>query len=123
MTRKDLAALRECLALAERDPMVAEQLRDMARDGRSRIDRALFACAILQDRNLDLKPWQVPPVDAVDDELDPAIRWAAGYIAEWQRAHAVVERLLALDLSPYVADPLAAIRRAEGSYGEPPAAA
>jgi hypothetical protein len=60
---------------------------------------------------------------AVDNELDPAILRQAGYMAEWRRARAVVEGLLKLGLSPFVADPLAAIGRAEGSYGEPPAAA
>jgi hypothetical protein len=114
MTRKDLAALRECLALAERDSMLADQLRRKAQAGEPRLDRALFACAVLQDRNCNLRPWQVPPAEAVDDELDPTVGWKPGYKAEWQRAHAVVERLLALGLSPYVADPLAAIRRAEG---------
>jgi hypothetical protein len=121
MTKRDLAALRECLALAERDPKLAEQLRDRMRDGQLRLERSLFACWLLQSKNLNLKPWQVAPVDAIDDEdeLDPAIFRQTGYMAEWRRAHGVVERLRTQNLSPYTADPLAALSRIRS---DPPAA-
>jgi hypothetical protein len=44
-------------------------------------------------------------------------------MAQWRRARAIVERLIALNISPYTPDPLTAISNAEGVYGEQPPAA
>ena len=61
---------------------------------------------------MGLKPWQVAPADAVE-ELHPTIARQDSYMVEWRKARAVVERMLALGLSPYCSDPLAKIAKAE----------
>jgi hypothetical protein len=77
-------------------------------------------------------------VDAIDEEPHPTIT-AQGYMREYRKAHEVVERMRALGLGAYCADPVAEITRAEDELrraraaetplrivatdGEPPSAA
>jgi hypothetical protein len=137
MTRADIRALKACMEIAKRDPMREHQLESMRKDDkRPWEERALFACSCVQSETMALRPWETAPCDAVD-EPHPTIARLDGQMREWRKAHAVVERLLKLDLSPYEPDPLGAIRRAEealrlqahpplhvvSSNDEPPAAA
>jgi hypothetical protein len=112
MTRADIRALKHCMESAMREPMRARQLESMrTNDKRSWEDRALFACSCVQSETMALRPWETAPCDAVD-EPHPTIARLDGQMREWRKAHAVVERLLELGLSPYVADPLGEINRA-----------
>jgi hypothetical protein len=137
MTRADIRALKACMEIAKRDPMRERQLECMRKDDkRPWEERALFACSCVQSEQMSLRPWETVPADAVG-ERHPTIARLDSQTREWRKAHAVVERLLKLDLSPYVADPLGEIRRAEealrlqahpplhvvSSDGEPPASA
>ena len=102
-----------------REPMRARQLESMrTNDKRSWEDRALFACSCVQSETMALRPWETAPCDAVD-EPHPTIARLDGQMREWRKAHAVVERLLELGLSPYVADPLGELRRAEEALRRP----
>jgi hypothetical protein len=132
MTRADRKALEACVELAEREPMRKQQLAGFRHDRRPWDEIALFACTIVQSKSMNLRPWQVAPCDAAGEPTHPK----DVYMAEYRKARAVVEHMLKLGLSPYVADPLAEIRRAEEALrhqaptlrvvspdNEPPAAA
>jgi hypothetical protein len=135
VTRADIGALKKCMELAMRDPMRAHQLESMRiNDKRPWLERALFACGCLQAEQI--RPWETVPADAVG-KPHPTIARLDSQMREWRKAHAVAERLIALGLSPYVADTLGEINHAEealrrqtppplhvvSSDGEPPAAA
>jgi hypothetical protein len=120
-----------------RDPACRYQIEAMRINGKqSWEERALFACSCVQSETMSLRPWETAPSDAVG-EPHPTIANLDSQMREWRKAHAVVERLLKLGLSPYVADPLGEINGAEEalrqqahpplrvvpSDGEPPAAA
>lgn len=110
MTRQDIRALKQCMEIAARDPMRKHQLEGMRLDRRPWEERALFCCSIAQSEAMALRPWQTAPADAVG-QPHPTI--PDFQLREWKKAHAVVERLLALGLSPYVADTIGEIRTAE----------
>jgi hypothetical protein len=113
MTRADIRALKQCMEIAMREPMRAHQLENMRQlDKRPWEARALFACSCVQSEKMALRPWETVPCDAVD-EPHPTIARLESQMREWRKAHAVVERLLELNLSPYVADPLGEINRAK----------
>jgi len=100
MTRKDLAALRRCIEVAERDPMRREQVRHM----RPRLTKALFCCSVAQSESLDLKPWECPPCESEPDDSDNA-----SYAEQRWRARQLADRLRAAGLSIYEPDPIAAL--------------
>ena len=97
MTRKDLAALRRCIDVAERDPLRREQVRDM----RPRLERALFCCLVVQSESLALKPWECAPCESDPDPSDKA-----GFA---EQARQLADRLRAAGLSIYEPDPIAAL--------------
>ena len=99
MTRKDLAALRRCIDVAERDPLRREQVRDM----RPRLERALFCCSVAQSESINLKPWECPPCESEPDLSDNT-----SYAEQKQRARQLADRLRAAGLSIYEPDPIAA---------------
>jgi hypothetical protein len=103
MTRQDLAALRRCIAVAERDPMRAEQIRNM----RPRLAKALFCCSVAQSEALDLRPWECPPSESDPDPSDNA-----SYAEQRRRARQVADRLRAAGLSIFEPHPLEALERA-----------
>jgi hypothetical protein len=113
MNVKDRAALKACMEIARRDPMRKRQLAEKQHDGESWEERALFCCTIVQERAMGLRPWECCPADAIDDEPHPTIARKHSYMVEYQKAHAVARRLMELGVSPYVADPLTEIRKAE----------
>jgi hypothetical protein len=112
MTPADTRALKACVEIASREPMRERQIEQKRRAGASWKERARFCCSIVQSRTMALRPWEVPPADAVEEELHPSMRLDS-YAREWTKAHSVVQRLIALGLSPYVADPLGEITRRE----------
>jgi hypothetical protein len=104
------------MELAKREPMRARQLESMRKDDKLPWEeRALRACTWVQTRTMAVKPWQIAPCDAVDDEPDPTIARMDSQMREWRKAHAVVERLLEFGLSPYEPDPLGALARARSA--------
>jgi hypothetical protein len=138
MTRADLRELKKCMEIVCREPRHQHQLESFRRDKRPWLERALLCCSIAQSATMNLEPWSCAPCDAVG-EPHPTIARQHAYMIEWHKAHAVVARLIALGLSPYVADPVGEITRAEdqlrraqaaemplrlvASDGEPPSAA
>jgi hypothetical protein len=100
MTRKDLAALRRCIEVAERDPMRREQVRHM----RPRLAKALFCCSVAQSESLDLNPWECPPSESEPDDSDNA-----NYVEQRRRARQLADRLRAAGLSIYEPDPIAVL--------------
>jgi hypothetical protein len=121
LTGADIRALKRCLELAMRERW--DQLEGMRKEARPWEERALFACSCVQSETMNLKRWEVAPCDAVG-ESHPTVVHQASYMVEWHKAHGIVERLLELGLSPYVADPIGEIDRAgEASNDKPPAAA
>ena len=103
MTRKDLAALRRCIEVAERDRMRREQVRHM----RPRLTKALFCCSVAQSESLDLKPWECPPAESDPDPNDNA-----SYAEQKRRARQLADRLQAAGLSIYEPNPIAALEQA-----------
>jgi hypothetical protein len=103
MTRKDLAALRRCIEVVERDPTRREQIRNM----RPRLERALFCCSVAQSESLDLKPWECPPCESEPDDSDNA-----SYAEQKRRARQLADRLRAAGLSVYEPDPIRSLEEA-----------
>jgi len=103
MTRKDLAALRRCIEVAERDPMRREQVRHM----RPRLTKALFCCSVAQSESLDLKPWECPPCESDADPSDND-----SYAEQKRRARQLADRLRAAGLSVFEPDPIRALEDA-----------
>jgi hypothetical protein len=105
MTRKDRDALTRALAMAKTlDPAIANAVEAMLRT-QSWQEAAECACFHAQVKSLKLRPWQAPPCNS-DDAVD-----AAG----------TRRRLIALGLSIYEPDPLAAIERTEAEAPQPAA--
>ena len=100
MTRKDLAALRRCIEVVERDPMRREQVFNI----RPRLTKALFCCSVAQSESLDLKPWECPACESDSDPSDNA-----SYAEQKRRARQLADRLRAAGLSIYEPDPIAAL--------------
>jgi hypothetical protein len=100
VTKQDLAALRACIAVVERDPTRREQIRNM----RPKLERALFACNVAQSEALNLKPWEVCPAESDPDPSDNA-----SYAEQKRRARQLADRLRAAGLSIYEPDPIAAL--------------
>ena len=109
MTRADRKALEGCVELAEQDPRRKKQLDSFRGDRRPWNEIAAFCCTIVQSQIMGLKPWQIAPCDAVGEPTHPS----DVYRTEHRKARIAVERMISLGLSPYWADPLAEIRRAE----------
>jgi hypothetical protein len=105
MTRNDRDALRRALMAARAEsPSRARQIDEKLKT-ESWVKVAEFAAFCAQCRALQLKPWQCPPCDS-DDEIDGRY---GGKPAEVS----LRRKMLALRLSPFEPDPLAAIERAE----------
>jgi hypothetical protein len=103
VTKQDLAALRACIAIVERDPTRREQIRNM----RPKLERALFACSVAQSEALNLKPWEVCPAESAPDPSDNA-----NYAEQKRRARRLADQMRAAGLSIYEPDPLTALEQA-----------
>jgi hypothetical protein len=98
VNRVDREALRRALALARNEPEYAAQIAEKLKD-QPWEKVAEFAAYCLQIDNLDLKPWQDPPMY---DELRP----------DQSDSLALLVKLLAHGLSRYESDPVAALAEA-----------
>ena len=113
LTRADIRALKACLEIAAREPMRRHQLERMRiEDKRAWEQRARFACSCVQSEAMALRPWETAPCDAADDEPDETIARLDGQLRQWRKAHALVEQLRELGISPFVSDPVGEINRA-----------
>jgi len=90
----DRDALQRCMDIAMRDPDRADQLQTKLDDGQSWHDVARLAASLVQSRALRLKPWEVPPSVASEDDKD---------------AHLLLQKMIKAGLSRYEPDPRAAL--------------
>jgi hypothetical protein len=119
LTRTDHFWLKRCMELVRQEPTRKHQLDQKLAAGETWEELALFCCEIVQRRSMKLQAWQCPPGAAIGA---PAIEGREPhYVAEWSKAHELVERMRGLGLSPFVPDPIGEIRRVEEL--EPPTAA
>jgi hypothetical protein len=101
MNRIDREALRRALALLRSEPEYREQIAAKLKDEPWQ-DVACFAAYCCQIDNLDLKPWQDPPMYA---ELRP----------DQPDSLALLVKLLGAGLSRFEPDPVAALVRVHSS--------
>lgn len=97
----DIEALQQCMEIASREPDRAEQLQSMLAEPRPWIDVARFAAYCVQNRALNLKPWQSPPCAPSGDD----------------DAWALHQKMLAAGVSEFHPDPLAALAAAQAKKG------
>jgi hypothetical protein len=107
MTRRDRDALKRALAMARAmDPEIAQAV-DTSLKSRTWQAAAEYAAYQCQMRSLKLRPWQAPPMRS-NGEVD------GGYGGTEQQV-GLRRRMIALGLSVYEPDPLAALERAEAA--------
>jgi hypothetical protein len=112
MTPNDIAALKLAMDKMTRDPLRAVQIESKLKE-EPWIDVAAFASYVMQMDNLRLDPADNPPcwIDDPDEALagpnDDAWHYGA------HQAARLLKRMMALGISKYHPDPLAAIRDAE----------
>ena len=112
MTRRDKDALQRALvAVRTLDPIIVDAVESMLKS-RTWQEAAEYAAFHCQVNSLRLRPWQAPPCRS-DDEVDPA-----GMCGGKPEEVALRQRMLALGLSVYEPDPLAAIEHAEAAKSE-----
>jgi hypothetical protein len=101
MRRIDREALQRALriAKAENKQQITAKLKDEPWE-----DVALFAAYCCQCDTLNLKPWQLPPMDAGDDKPRDETP-LAGRVAAWE----LRRRLIKAGLSAYEPDPIRAL--------------
>jgi hypothetical protein len=113
MTRRDKDALQRALDMVRAlDPIVVAAVDRMLKS-ETWEEASKYAVYHLQMKSLRLRPWMCPPCDS-DDVVDPA-----GMCGGKPEEVALRQRMIALGLSPYEPDPLAAIERAEAEAEAP----
>ncbi len=100
---KDREALERAVAIAQSDPMTADQMEVRREDGQSWEEIAESAAYHCQRRSLKLSPFQEPP--CVVDEDDPKERDKA--------AQRLLRKMLDAGVSRYEPDPLSALAEKE----------
>jgi hypothetical protein len=109
LTPTDKAALELAIDLARKGDRTSQQQIDAMLKERPWQDVAEFAAYGCQCDALRLKPWQPPPCWAEVDDQDNE----AGPISGHKAAAELLRRMLALGISRWHPDPLAAIETAE----------
>jgi hypothetical protein len=109
LTPTDKAALELAIDLARKGDRTSQQQIDAMLKERPWQDVAEFAAYGCQCDALRLKPWQPPPCWAEVDDQDNE----AGPISGHRAAAELLRRMLALGISRWHPDPLAAIETAE----------
>jgi hypothetical protein len=109
LTPTDKAALELAIDLARKGARSSQQQIDAMLKERPWQDVAEFAAYGCQCDALRLKPWQPPPCWAEVDDQDNE----AGPISGHRAAAELLRRMLALGISRWHPDPLAAIEAAE----------
>lgn len=111
-TKNDIAALELALAQTLAEPDRVEQITSKLQD-EDRMSVAEFCAYHRQCNTLNLEPWESPPcwIDDPDEVLAETYRsWGD---AENERPAAILlQKMLALGISKYHPDPLAAIEAA-----------
>jgi hypothetical protein len=113
MKKVDRDALLRALDEYCRDPLAAEQIERKRQSGCSWAERAQLAAYSCQCDALNLKPWQFPPCWLSDEQ--PVDRHLTdGLFAGWE----LRRRLIALGLSPFEPDPVAALQKKSDSLDQ-----
>jgi hypothetical protein len=107
MTRRDRVALKAAMRMARQDKMRAQQLDAKLADGEPWEEVAAFAAYCCQRESLRLRPWECPPLHSAD-EIDARERYGGT-----AKEVALRRRMIALGISLYEPNPLAAITAAE----------
>jgi hypothetical protein len=108
----DHDALTRAVEMYRADPARSEQLDYIIkRDGW--VKAAEFAAYSAQSRSLHLRPWQSPPCHVGDIDATLA-KGDDGVLGDYAAAK-LLQKMLALGISEFEPDPLAAIERAEGA--------
>ena len=115
MTRKDKDALRRALVAARALDAQTAQAVDTMLKSRTWQEAAEYAAYHCQMRVLKLRPWQTPPMIS-HDEIDPEGRYGGT-----EQEVGLRQKMLALGVSIFEPDPLAAIERAEAEAAAPAA--
>ena len=109
MTRKDKDALRRALVAARAlDAQTAQAVETNLKTSTWQ-EAAEYAAYHCQMRVLKLRPWQTPPMIS-HDEIDPEGRYGGT-----EQEVGLRQKMLALGVSIFEPDPLAAIERAEAA--------
>jgi len=123
------AGLADDLSPADMDALTRAVAEQRARGGerqrqienmlatRTWVEAAKFAAYSLQILHLQIKPWEVVPLDVGPDDRD----FPGDEMRHVGSAARIVRRLLAAGLSKYEPDPLAALERAKGTADTPAA--
>jgi hypothetical protein len=115
MTRKDKDALRRALVAARAlDAQTAQAVETNLKTSTWQ-EAAEYAAYHCQMRVLKLRPWQTPPMIS-HDEIDPEGRYGGT-----EQEVGLRRKMLALRVSIFEPDPLAAIERAEAEAAAPAA--
>jgi hypothetical protein len=116
----DRNALTRAFETARRDPAERRRVDGWLAAGRSWEDVAGSAACHCQHTALGLKPWQLPPVSpTIANHLDNALLVRYGDPSGAREAAEIIKKLLALGLSKFEPDPLAAISEAEAKRQQP----
>jgi hypothetical protein len=92
----DIAALRRCVAMMRAESLSRRQQIEIMLTQEPWIDAARHAAYHCQMKNLNLPPWQQPPCTCTEDDAE---------------ANALLDRMLANDISQWEPDPLGALAR------------
>ena len=115
MTRKDKDALRRALVAARAlDAQTAQAVETNLKTSTWQ-EAAEYAAYHCQMRVLKLRPWQTPPMIS-HDEIDPEGRYGGT-----EQEVGLRRKMLALGVSIFEPDPLAAIAQAEAEAAAPAA--
>jgi hypothetical protein len=102
MRKVDRDALTRALAMVRTlDPIIVQAVESLLKT--SWQEAAEYACYHCQMKSLQLRPWQAPPLRS-DDAVDPA-----GLYGAREQEVALRQRMIALGISIFEPDPLAAI--------------
>ena len=108
----DRDALVRAFDIARRDPVQRRQVDEWLAKSGSWEEVAESCAAHCQSISLDLMPWQLGPLYYAND-LDAVLREPFGDPSGRREAGEVIKKLLALGLSKFEPDPIAAIVAAE----------
>jgi hypothetical protein len=106
----DVRCLQDALTVYRSTSRARSDWIDAVLATRAWYDVAVAAAAACQTKALALKPWILPPVYISLDDVKPGQEVMARLLA----------RMLAVNVSRYAADPMAALSASEERVGSPP---
>jgi hypothetical protein len=107
MERHDLEAMRRAIATLRTDPELGDTVEALLRDQGEQA-AGTFAVGVLQVRSLRLKAWQCPPCDSTN-------KHPSNHYGCRPNEVALLRRMLALGISRFEPDPIAALAAAEAN--------